>query len=82
MFVLFGLIIVYATSKIWWITSLISFLLLMLLVIPPSYDLASTLADKALTLVIMLPFLLLMRFFSRLHQRRGIGILKDYWNRK
>jgi hypothetical protein len=81
-FIILWFIIIYAKKKIWWVISLILFVLLMWLLIPSSYDIANTIAVKALASLIIVPFIIFSRFFTRLHQRRGIEILKDNMKRK
>jgi hypothetical protein len=75
-------IVIYASRRLWWIGSIILLLVLMWLVIPSSQDWANTIAVKTLISLIIVPSLILTRYFSRLYRRKGMGILRDYWRRK
>jgi small neutral amino acid transporter SnatA (MarC family) len=75
-------VIIYAQKGIYWITSMMLLTLLTWLVIPSSQGVIQTIVGKALFSLIVILLLLSARYFSRLYQRRGMKILKEYWKRK
>jgi hypothetical protein len=75
-------VIIYAQKGIYWITSMMLLTLLTWLVIPSSQGVIQTIVGKALFSLIVILLLLSDRYFSRLYQRRGMKILKEYWKRK
>jgi hypothetical protein len=75
-------VIIYTQKGIHWITSMMLLTLLTWLVIPSSQGVIQTIVGKALFSLIVILLLLSARYFSRLYQRRGMKILKEYWKRK
>jgi hypothetical protein len=72
----------FAKKRLWWISSMILQVILGWFMIPSSQDVAQKIADEILFSIILVPLLIISRFFTRVYQRKGINILRDYWNQK